>query len=266
MTVKHWRKTILGLSSFGVIFLTYLGLSQPQWMFRVVSQLRPGALFFVNTDDPVIALTIDDGPQLETTEAILTLLERHRVKATFFVLSDALPSHKAILQDLVASGHELGHHMTADESSLRLSPEDFEAKFLQAHQSLSYYDNNIIWFRPGMGLYNNHMINVTKNQGYQLVLGSLFPYDTHITSLSFAEWFVLNNLDPGDILVLHDGPKSRGERTIQLLDRLLPKIKQKGYRVLTLTELKAYDKGYVATPKDHGIGLGNNTLGIYPAR
>ena len=47
ITVKHWRKTILGLSSFGVLFLTYLGLSQPQWMFRVVSQLRPGTLFVI---------------------------------------------------------------------------------------------------------------------------------------------------------------------------------------------------------------------------
>lgn len=243
MTVKHWQKTILGLSSFGVLFMVYLGLSQPQWMFRFISQHRPGALFFVNTDSPVIALTIDDGPQVDTTEAILTVLERHGVKATFFMLSDELPGNESILQDLVTRGHELGNHMTTDESSIRLSPEDFETKFLQAHQSLSFYSNHVAWFRPGMGLYNHRMVNETKDQGYQLVLGSLFPYDTHITSVSFAEWFVLNNLDSGDILVLHDGPKNRGERTIQLLDQLLPKIKRRGYQVVTLTELKTYETG-----------------------
>ena len=91
-----------------------------------------------------------------------------------------------------------------------------------------------------MGLYNNRILNTVEEQGYQLALGSLFPYDTHIISEQFAQWFVLNNLDPGDILVLHDGPKNRGERTAKLLDRLLPKIQQRGYRVVTLTELKTY--------------------------
>lgn len=240
-SVQYWQKISLGLSGLGVLFLIYLGLRQPQWMFHLVSQLRPGALFFVDTKEPVIALTIDDGPQSETTEAILDVLERHRVKATFFMLSDEIPGHEEVLQRIVANGHELGNHMTTDESSIRLSSQDFQTKFMSADQALAAYDT-VNWFRPGMGWYNRRMLNVIEAQGYQLVLGSLFPYDTHLPSVQFAEWFVLTNLDPGDILVLHDGPKNRGERTIHLLERLLPQIQNRGYRIVTLTELKTYDK------------------------
>ncbi|MFG6100886.1 chitin deacetylase family protein [Leptothoe sp. EHU-05/26/07-4] len=238
--MKRWQKIILSLVSIGGGFLAYLCLRQPQWIFQMVSQIRPGALFFVSTEEPVIALTIDDGPQAETTAAILQVLERHEVQATFFMLSNELPSNEALLQEIIAKGHELGNHMTIDESSIRLSPTDFETKFLRADQTLSPY-GNISWFRPGMGWYNNRMLDFIEKQGYQLVLGSLFPYDTHLPSIQFAQWFVLNNLDPGDILVLHDGPKNRGERTTQILDKLLPKIQQRGYRVVTLTELKTYD-------------------------
>lgn len=235
--MKPWPKIILGLGGAGVLLLIYLGLTQPQWMFRLVSRLKPGALFFVDTKEQVIALTIDDGPQLETTEAILQVLERYGVQATFFMLSDEIAGNETVLQRLVADGHELGNHMTVDESSVRLSPEAFEAKFLRADRTLSTYDDTISWFRPGMGWYNRRMLNLIEEKNYQLVLGSLFPYDTHIASIQFVEWFVLNNLDPGDILVLHDGPKNRGERTVILLERLLPKIQERGYRIVTLTDL-----------------------------
>ena len=239
--MKYWHKISLVLGGIGALLCAYLGLRQPQWMFYLVSQLRPGALFFVDTEQPVIALTIDDGPYAETTEMILQVLERHGAKATFFMLSDELPRHEATLQHLVASGHELGNHMTQDEASIQLSPEEFHTKFVMADQALSAY-STISWFRPGMGWYNTPMLQLIEGQGYQLVLGSLFPYDTHLPSIQFAEWFVLNNLDPGDILVLHDGPKNRGERTVQLLDQLLPKIQQRGYRVITLTELKTHEQ------------------------
>lgn len=237
--MRHWHKITLGLGSIVVLLLVSLGLSQPQWIFRLVSHLRPGALFFVDTDQPVIALTIDDGPYTETTEAILDVLERHGVNATFFMLSDELSGYEATLERLVAAGHELGNHMTADESSIGLPAEEFQNKFMMADQALSAY-SSAIWFRPGMGWYNSFMLQVIESQGYQLVVGSLFPYDTHLPSVQFAEWFVLNNLDPGDILVLHDGPKNRGQRTVQLLDRILPEIQHRNYRIVTLTELKTY--------------------------
>ncbi|MEM1238840.1 MAG: chitin deacetylase family protein [Cyanobacteria bacterium P01_H01_bin.26] len=239
MAIKGWQKIGIGLMAMGISLMVYLGLRQPQWLFALVSQLRPGALYFIETETPVIALTIDDGPHGETTEQILHLLERHGVKATFFMLGDRLSDHGATLRRLVASGHELGNHMTKDEASIRLTPEEFETDLMTAERQLSAYDS-VGWFRPGMGWYNSRMVDVANRQGYRVVLGSLFPYDTHIPSVWFSEWFILNNLDPGDIWVLHDGDKGRGQRTVQLLERVLPKIQQRGYRVVTLTELSAY--------------------------
>ena len=237
--MKVWYTIGFSLGTLGIALVTYLGLRQPQSIFGLISRVSPEVLFYVDTQQPVIALTIDDGPYPETTDAILQILERYEVNATFFMLSDAIAGHEATLQRLVAAGHELGHHMTVDESSIGLSAEEFKTKFLAADQALSPY-GPLRWFRPGMGWYNQRMLQLVEDQGYQLVLGSLFPYDTHVPSVWFSQWFVLNNLDPGDIVVLHDGPENRGERTIQLLEQLLPEIQQRGYRIVTLTELASY--------------------------
>ena len=239
MSMKVWYRIGFGLCAAGIVLIAYLGLRQPQWVFGLIAQISPRALFYVDTQQPVIALTIDDGPYPETTDAILEILERYQVNATFFMLSDELAGHEATLRRLIAAGHELGHHMTMDESSIGLSAEEFETKFTAAEQALSPY-GSLRWFRPGMGWYNQRILQLVEDQGYQLVLGSLFPYDTHVPSVWFSQWFVLNNLDPGDIVVLHDGPENRGERTTQLLKQLLPKIQQRGYRVVTLTELVSY--------------------------
>ena len=87
-----------------------------------------------------------------------------------------------------------------------------------------------------MGFYNTGMVEVAERHGYQLVLGSTFPYDTHIHSSRFASEFILRTVQPGDIIVLHDG-EERGLRTAKTLATVLPELQKRGYKVTTLSEL-----------------------------
>lgn len=216
------------------VLLVYLVLYQPQWLFSLLHLATPNAAYRIDTNEKIIALTIDDGPHPNTTEQILEVLERHGAQATFFVLSRRLEHQPAIGHRLIDLGHELGHHMTVDEASIGLSRDEFARKFDLAHRQISPYGHRR-WFRPGMGWYRPSMITHARRRGYCLVLGSLFPYDTHIPLVRFGRWFVLQNLTPGDILVLHDGPKGRGERTAALLDQLLPAMKARGYQMVSLS-------------------------------
>jgi peptidoglycan/xylan/chitin deacetylase (PgdA/CDA1 family) len=75
-----------------------------------------------------------------------------------------------------------------------------------------------------------------EKRGYRCVLGSVYPFDTVIPSSLFATNFILWNVKPGAIIILHDRGK-RGKRTIQTLKRILPELNRRGYNVVTLTEL-----------------------------
>ena len=59
---------------------------------------------------PYLALTFDDGPDKIQTPKVLSLLEKYRVKATFFVLGEEVEYQKDILKMVVSQGHDIGNH------------------------------------------------------------------------------------------------------------------------------------------------------------
>ena len=240
-TAKY-KYYVLGVSI--VLFILSSLLSQPRWIFSIATRLFPGALYarVPQNNEKIVALTIDDGPST-STQAILNVLEQHDVKATFFNISGNLPGHEHVVQQAIAANHEMGNHLTADTASIQLSPKQFESALLSAEaQLLALHPEQptLKWLRPGMGFYNNTMIRTAKRHGYHTVLGSRFPYDTHIPSSQFSNTFILRTLQTGDIIVLHDGEEdNRGDRTVKTLQTVLPALKSRGYTITTLSQLAA---------------------------
>ena len=231
--VKFSQLAIVLLLILGGCILTLW--FQPRCLLSLAESIIPGVVYFAKTDQSVIALTIDDTPNAKTTPLILDVLEQNGVKATFFVISNQMLGNEKIIENIVNNGHELGNHMTEDQPSIRLSPEEFEKDLLQAHAIISRF-SQISWLRPASGWYNSAMIKIAQKHNYRVALGSIFPYDTHIKSSWFAANFILFNIHPGSIIVLHDG-ESRGEITASTLAKILPKLKEKGYKFVTLSQL-----------------------------
>jgi peptidoglycan/xylan/chitin deacetylase (PgdA/CDA1 family) len=209
----------------------------PQWLIQKVARWYPGCLYQVPTEEPLVALTIDDGPDPASTPSILTELRRQDARATFFLITDRLRGHEPLMRRLVGEGHELGNHFTQDRPSIRLSLSAFEADLLQAHRDLAPWGHPL-WARPGSGWYSQAMIGVLQRHGYRCVLGSVYPFDAAIPSVAWATRYILRNVRPGAIVVLHDGG-SRGRRTARVLAGVLPELRRRGYRVVALSELVA---------------------------
>lgn len=221
-----------GLMGLG---LTLILWTQPRFLLSIPDHWIPGVLYFAETEEKLVALTIDDGPDAVTTPKILTVLDRYDAHATFFVISGHIPGNEALVETMVREGHELGNHLTEDRPSILLSPAEFEAAVLEADDLISQF-GEWRWLRPAAGWYNSAMVSIAQRHNYQVVLGDLFPFDTHIASSRFAARHILQNLAPGSIVVLHDRGE-RGERTAATLEQVLPQISAQGYRVVTLTEL-----------------------------
>ena len=195
-------------------------------------------------------MTIDDGPDNNSgsdkeenkTKIILDILQQHQAKATFFLISDRIPGNEQLITRMVEEGHELGNHLTEDELAVKLKPKEFDRKVTEAQHILSSYLTNseqLKWFRPGGGWCGHKQVDFLKEKyQYDVALGSIWPYDTHIISSQFASWFILANAYPGAIIVLHDVGE-RGETTIASLTQILPQLRDKGYEFVTLSELKA---------------------------
>lgn len=206
----------------------------PSAVVHLAERVTPAVVFSADVDEPVVALTIDDGPSARTGD-ILAVLAEHEARATFFVIGENVERHAATALRIRARGHELAHHMTAAEPTIRLDATEFRARFDRMHRMLVDL-GGVPLFRPGSGWYDERMVEAVARSGYRLVLGSVYPFDAQIPIPSFLSWYVLRNTRPGSIIVLHDG-NGRGPRTAEVLRRILPELKRRGYRIVTVTEL-----------------------------
>jgi peptidoglycan-N-acetylglucosamine deacetylase len=223
---------ILGLVGFSAgVMLAH----PPTRLFDWLAARYPGCLYRLPLQSRLVALTLDDGPDPATTPLILAALERHRARATFFLIAERVRGREQLVAQVVAAGHELGNHFTQDRPSIRLSPGDFARDLTQAHAVLAPY-GPVRWARPGSGWYSRAMISTMRRHGYQCALGSVYPYDAAISSATFSRWHILRNVRPGAILILHDGG-SRGLRTARVLRAVLPELQRRGYQVVSLSEL-----------------------------
>jgi peptidoglycan/xylan/chitin deacetylase (PgdA/CDA1 family) len=207
----------------------------PDRIIRKLAKRYPNVVYSVDTHQPAVALTLDDGPHPSTTGAILDVLRQHGAKATFFLITGRLAGNETVVRRIVDEGHEIANHLSADQPSISLSPLAFERALLASHDMLTRFAP-VRWFRPGSGWYNGIMLAILYKHGYQCALGSVYPYDAWIPSSWFATRFVLARVRPGSVMVLHDHG-ARGRRTASTLAVVLPELARRGLKVVTLAEL-----------------------------
>jgi peptidoglycan/xylan/chitin deacetylase (PgdA/CDA1 family) len=211
-----------------------------QWEVRRRAHRDPEVLYYVDTQAKAVALTIDDGPDAVTTPKILDVLKQNDAHATFFIITGRVSGNEALLKRMVDEKHELGNHCTRNEASIRLSPEEFEKQLVQSNAVLARF-GRIRWFRPGHGSYNAVMLATLKRHGYRCALGSVYPFDPAIRWSWFSRRFILSNTRPGSIIILHDSG-GMGKRTAKTLSKVLPALKKRGLRIVTLSELVGLDQ------------------------
>lgn len=220
------------LLAVGAIFLDHV----LRYTGDFLGWLTPSAVYRIDPADGSrrVALTIDDGPSPATPE-ILDVLAEHDVHATFFLVGDRVAEHPELVARIRAEGHEIAHHGKTLAPSARLDADVFAAEFDATDALLRAADSSPSWFRPASGWYGTAIRDHVQARGYRLVLGNVFPFDSHLPSVDFCGWFVARGIHPGAIVILHDG-EHRGPRTADVLRDVLPTLAERGYEVTTLSD------------------------------
>jgi peptidoglycan/xylan/chitin deacetylase (PgdA/CDA1 family) len=207
----------------------------PRLLVAVTADIFDDVFFYADTTQPVVALTLDDEPDPATTGRILDVLARHQVRATFFLIGSHCAAHPDLVTRIRAAGHELANHHWQDEPSISLGPADFVAG-LNRTEALVQPGGSVKWFRPGSGWFDGPMIDQLAEHGYLCCLGSVYPYDNLIRRVQPILASALAGTFPGAVLVLHGGGRQR-VYVSDVLEQLIPKLRQRGYRFVTVTEL-----------------------------
>lgn len=209
---------------------------QPRWLARLLARRVHAVVFAADTARREVALTFDDGPHRVLTPALVDALDRHAVTATFFLMGTRVRDAPDLVEQLVRKGHEVANHMWDEHPSALLTLQRFQADLCATALELLRAGAAPALLRPASGWIRPGMLRMSHREGYRVVLGSVAPRDLALRSLDRELRFVVRRIQPGAIIVLHEGDDSRAP-VVALTDRLLHALTERGYRAVTVSQL-----------------------------
>jgi peptidoglycan/xylan/chitin deacetylase (PgdA/CDA1 family) len=188
---------------------------------------------------PLVALTFDDGPGVNTQETI-DLLKSRGMTATFFTvgkLYDAAPGWPDLLKQEARFGavgdHTWDHIPVNDMSASQLDDQILRTR----HDAERLSGHPVFLFRPPLGLRSDTLDAYLPEHGMLDIMWSIDSEDSQGAKADQIYQTIKDHLTPGDIILLHEG---RG--TTQLaLPRILDLIEQRGYTAVTVPQLLEMD-------------------------
>ena len=200
-----------------------------------------GAAYLGDTAEKVLYLTFDAGYENGCTARILDVLKAHDVPAAFFLVGNYMEKNADLVRRMVEEGHIVGNHTMHHHDMSKLSD---KAAFAKELTDLEVCFKEITgkelpkYYRPPQGTYSEENLRMAQELGYKTVFWSL----------AYVDW--LNNDQPtreqafgkllprthnGAVVLLHSTSATNAE----ILDELLSKWKEMGYRFGTVEELFA---------------------------
>lgn len=159
----------------------------------------------VRTDDPVVALTYDDGPEPSETLDLLDLLAERGRRATFFVLSDRVEAHPEIVDRMLRDGHEVGLHGIDHADLTRVSGREAAHRIRTAKRRVeAVTGRSIRYYRPTYGAVSVPAFVGARLSGMDVVIWSAWAEDWFDAPPQEVADRAVRALHPGAILLLHD--------------------------------------------------------------
>ncbi len=195
----------------------------------------------------VVALTFDDGPNDRTTPRILDVLERDHVRATFFVVGRAVPTHARLLRRMLRDGDEIGNHtQTHAHLNFLLSTRAIGREIDAAQVAIAAATGRTPRFlRPPFGARDFAALDAARRRGLQVVMWSAMLDDEPPGSDSATlARVLLRQVHDGAIIVMHDGDQGRagsGGRMYEsaAVTLVVARLLAAGYRFVTISQLVA---------------------------
>ncbi|WP_233096204.1 polysaccharide deacetylase family sporulation protein PdaB [Alicyclobacillus sp. SO9] len=201
------------------------------------AEKKPSAIYKVDTDKKIVALTFDISWGEKVPDPVLDVLEKEDVKkATFFLSGPWTQRHPKIAKRIQSMGYEIGNH-----GNLHKDFSNYPNSWIRNQVTLSEKSIKQVTgvktklIRTPNGDFNPRVIRCLNAMGYTVIQWNTDSLDWKNPGVQAIQQRVLKRVVPGDIILMHASDSSK--QTAQALPRILHELKQKGYKFVTVSEL-----------------------------
>ena len=199
----------------------------------------------IDPTKPVVALTFDDGPN-EHTSSILDSLQKYGGRVSFFVMGSKAAKNKSRILRAFHMENEIICHAWDHPDLTKLSGKEIENQLYDTIAEIAKITGKVsLMFRPPYGYVNKKVKRVARKLGLAIVNWSLDSIDWKTRNAEIVYTDIMDNLKNGDIVLCHDIYDS----TAEAMSRMIPELIEKGYQLVTVSELLLYKYGEIIPGK-----------------
>ena len=192
------------------------------------------AIYRVKTKEDAVALTFDVVWEPAETGRILDILDRYRIRATFFVTGAWVRYNPDLAREILIRGHEIGQHSQNHKVMTGLKEEDLAGEFELMEETLREELNyQAFLFRPPYGEIDRQVEEFARNRGYTTVIWSIDPHDWLNPGVDKIVSRVVKKLHKGAIIMFH----TSSTQSVEALPLVIQSLKMKQYMICTVSEL-----------------------------
>lgn len=175
-----------------------------------------------------VALTFDDGPSPNYTPKVLAILKKYDIKATFFVMGQYAKKHPDLIRQIANEGHAVALHSMTHPKLTKISMQKLRYEISEPKNIVKAILNKTpICLRPPFGMSNQRLVNTAKTYDIQVVPMGFNSFDYQNRGSEKLSRWVINNARSGQVILLHDGYRKRGQ-TVKALPDIIEGIRKKG--------------------------------------
>jgi peptidoglycan/xylan/chitin deacetylase (PgdA/CDA1 family) len=216
-------------------------------IYKVLQPLFPSCLWSGDPNSKAIALTFDDGPHLSHTPALLQVLEKYDIVGNFFWLGACVDRVPQVARSVYRQGHWLGLHGYDHRNFPLLQPEILQQNLTKNQVAIAkacdLAPEQIRDVRPPNGVFTPKTLKLLHQWQYRPVMWSVVPEDWTRPGVSTVVERVMQQVQNGSIIVLHDGIHG-GQDVAETTAQLAPRLLERNYKFVTIEALW----GYQASP------------------
>lgn len=198
----------------------------------IIRKLRSDYIWKIPTDEKVLYLTFDDGPNITVTPFVLDELRKYNAKATFFCIGKNVEQQPELYQRILNEGHVCGNHSHNHLNGYKTGVKPYVENVEKAAQVIDTF-----LYRPPYGRIKRLQAKMLqKNLGYNIIMWHILSgdFDTEISGEKCL-MNVLKNAVSGSVIVFHDSDKAF-VRLQYALPKVLKHFHEQGYRFQAITK------------------------------
>ncbi len=229
LSMRHWGL----LLAMAVLTIAYANFADsPSLMAAVTTCELP--VYNVDTEEKVLSVSFDAAWGRANTEGILDILDQYGVKANFFLVGFWAEKYPELVAELQARGHEVGNHSATHPHMSKLSDAQIREELKRCSDLVqSVTGKPTTLFRPPYGEYNDEVVRISREEGYECIQWNVDSLDWKNISAEDMVRRCTKAVNPGDIVLFHNDSKY----ILQALPQILEYYQQAGYRIIPISEL-----------------------------